>query len=55
VGEDQAVRARAGAAFALAGRTSLLAAYRFEMLHLADPLPATAYGNAIDLGVRVTL
>lgn len=55
VGEDQAVRARAGAAFALAGRTSLLAAYRFEMLHFSDPLPAVAYGNALDLGVRVSL
>jgi hypothetical protein len=55
VGEDQAVRACAGAVYALKGRTSLLAAYRFEMLHFSDPLPATVYGNALDLGVRVSL
>ena len=55
VGEDQAVRARAGTAFALKGRTSLIAAYRFEVIHFSNPLPALAYGNALDLGVRVSL
>ena len=55
VGDHQAVRTRAGAAFALAGRTSLVAAYRFEVLHFTEPLPALAYGHALDLGVRVAL
>jgi hypothetical protein len=55
VGEHQAVRTRAAAVFELKGRTSLVAAWRFEVLHFTEPLPALAYGNALDLGVRVAL